>query len=130
MPLSHYITAFSYFLQQTHKAIMQVGLAWVDLFPESETLDSVEIIDATGQLVVPSGKDNQMEREQGPPAAPLSQNLVQHMAMLLWQEGDLPLAKMYIWDMFKMYILQHSVMQHVNMYTDCTFEQPSECDIK
>ena len=27
MPLGYYITAFSYSLQQTHKAIMQMGLA-------------------------------------------------------------------------------------------------------
>ena len=43
MPLSHYITAFSYSLERTHKAIMQVGPAWVDLTQESESADSVDI---------------------------------------------------------------------------------------
>ena len=56
MPLSHYITTFSFSLQQTHKAIMQVGLAWVNLPSKFKLLDSAEITDTTSQLVVPSGK--------------------------------------------------------------------------
>ena len=75
----------------TQKAVMQlVGHGSGRFAPKSH--DSAEIADAVGQSVVLSGKVDQRKREQGLPAAPLSQHLVHHMAILLREEEELPLA--------------------------------------